>query len=117
MDFCSLSNSDLIKSIKIQLLEPSPLTLTVFYAIHWLTLAEKLDAYMKSNYLYSYCYAFQCSFKMLMNKRIPTFPTGDFCWFPVSHLIGLSNHKVKILFRIKNILSVPEFQLIQSMIQ
>lgn len=38
--FCSLLPSDLMKSFKIQFTEPSPLTSTVFYVIHWLTLAK-----------------------------------------------------------------------------
>lgn len=52
-----------------------------------------------------------------MHKGIPTFPTGDFCQFPVFHLIGFGNHKVKTLFQIKNTLPVPELQLIQSKAQ
>lgn len=68
-------------------------------------------------YLYSRRYVFQCSFKMLMNITIPTFRNGYFCWFLVSHFIGLNNHKANTLFQIKNTLSVSEFQLIQSKTQ
>lgn len=105
--------SDLIKCFKIAFSQPSPLTSADFNSVCWLTLRTGCLYEIKLINLYSHCYAFQWSFKMLMNKRVPKFPTGAFCCFPVSYLVGHSNHKAKTLFRIKN----TELQLIQSKLQ